>query len=224
MKFIELLQKVDLKIKLAAFAIFLGLTAFIISNPFETTYAKINTKDLAVMVQREIDHISVEDLADWIIKGKSDYRLIDLRTEKEFNEYNIPGSENIQITNLLDGQIARNEKIVLYSDGGIHAAQAWFLLKAKDFKNVYMLKGGLEEWKDKILFPKLAANATEVEKAKFEIASAISRYFGGTPQLVSGEQPTSVAIQSTTPQAPKIQAPAGASSGGGVKKKKREGC
>jgi len=223
MKIIEFLQKIDLKIKLASLAILLGLIAFIISDPFDNIYAKINTKELAVMVQKEVDHVNVDELADWIIKGKSDYRLIDLRSEKEFNEYNIPGSENIPITNLLDGQIARNEKIILYSDGGIHSAQAWFLLKAKDFKNVYILRGGLEEWKDKILFPKLASNATENEKAKFEIASAISRYFGGTPQLMTGEQPTSVAIQSATPQVPKIQAPVGASSTG-AKKKKREGC
>jgi len=223
MKIIEFLQKIDLKIKLASIAILLGIIAFIISNPFDNVYAKINTKELAVMVQKEVDHVNVDELADWIIKGKSDYRLIDLRSEKEFNEYNIPGSENIPITNLLDGQIAGNEKIILYSDGGIHSAQAWFLLKAKDFKNVYILRGGLEEWKDKILFPKLASNATENEKAKFEIASAISRYFGGTPQLMTGEQPTSMAIQSATPQVPKIQAPVGASSSG-AKKKKREGC
>jgi len=223
MKIIEFLQKIDLKIKLASLAILLGLIAFIISDPFDNLYAKINTKELAVMVQKEVDHVNVDELADWIIKGKSDYRLIDLRSEKEFNEYNIPGSENILITNLLDGQISRNEKIILYSDGGIHSAQAWFLLKAKDFKNVYILRGGLEEWRDKILFPKLASNATEIEKAKFEIASAISRYFGGTPQLMIGEQPTSVAIQSATPQVPKIQAPVGSSSSG-AKKKKREGC
>lgn len=222
MKFLELIQKIDLKIKLAAIAIFLGFTAFIISNPFDNSIVKINAKDLAVMVQAEVDHVNVDELADWIIKGKSDYRLIDLRTEKEYNNYNIPTSENIPITNLLDGELFRNEKIVLYSEGGIHSAQAWFLLKAKDYKNVYMLRGGMEEWNDKILFPKLTSNATQEEKAKFEIASAISRYFGGQPQIVTGNELTlSVANPNPTP---KIQAPAGSSTGGAQKKKKREGC
>lgn len=221
MKILDFIQKIDLKIKLAFIAIFLGVIAFIISNPFDNVNAKINAKDLAVMVQKEVDHVNVEDLADWIIKGKSDYRLIDLRTESEFSEYNIPGSENIPITNLLDGELARNEKIILYSDGGIHSAQAWFLLKAKDFKNVYILRGGLEEWKDKILFPKLASNATDEEKAKFEISSAISRYFGGAPQVVTGNE-IKISVAQPKP-APQIQAPQGSSSGS-VKKKKREGC
>ncbi len=221
MKLLEMIQKIDLKIKLAAIAIFMGFTAFIISNPFDTSHAKISTKDLSVMVQTEVDHINVDVLADWIIKGKSDYRLIDLRTEKEYNNYNIPTSENIPITNLLDGELSRNEKIVLYSEGGIHSAQAWFLLKAKDYKNVYMLRGGMEEWNDKILFPKLTSNATQEEKAKFEIASAISRYFGGQPQVITGSEIT-LSVSNPKPVL-KIQPPKGSASGS-VKKKKKEGC
>ncbi len=223
MKFLEFLLKLDLKIKLAAVALFLGFTAFIISDPFQNSTAKINSKDLAYMVQNEVDHVNVDDLADWIIKGKSDYRLIDIRSEKEFSNYSIPGSENIPINSLLDGNLSRNEKIILYSEGGIHSAQAWFLLKAKEFKNVYILRGGLEEWNDVVLFPKLSANASEQEKARFEISSAVSRYFGGTPQLISGESASAVALQPSVPSAPKIKAPA-SSSPGGAKKKKREGC
>ncbi len=223
MKIFDFLKKIDLKIKLASVAIFLGLIAFLISNPFDKASATISAKDLAVIVQTEVDHVEVDELADWIIKGETDYRLVDIRTEKEFNDYNIPGSENIPITGLLESDLARNEKIIIYSEGGIHSAQAWFLLKAKNFKNVYMLRGGLDEWKDKILFPTLSTTATDDEKAKFEIASAISRYFGGTPQLVSGEKTTSVAIQPNTPTVPKIKAPTGTTAGG-TKKKKREGC
>ncbi len=80
----------------------------------------------------------------------------------------------------------------------------------------------MEEWNDKILFPKLTSNATQEEKAKFEIASAISRYFGGQPQIVTGNEIT-LSVANPNP-APKIQAPAGSSTGGAQKKKKREGC
>lgn len=221
MKILNFILGLNLKIKLASIAILLGLTAFVISDPFKNDYAKINLKDLALIVQNEADHVDVDELADWIIKSRIDYRLIDIRSGKEFNEYNIPGSENIAITKLLDGQIARNEKIILYSEGGIHSAQAWFLLKAKDYKHVYMLKGGLDEWNNKILFPKLEANATDNEKAKFEIASAISRYFGGSSQVISGNQIT-LSVDAPRP-VPKIQAPTGSATGS-AKKKKREGC
>ncbi len=144
--------------------------------------------------------------------------MIDLRTEKEYSEYTIPTSENIRITSLLDGNLFRNEKIILYSDGGIHSAQAWLLLKAKDFKNVYMLKGGIDEWKDKILFPKLTLNATPEEKTKFDKLAEVSKYFGGAPQTGTAE--TSV---TNTPSLPKLQMQSSPPAGG-AKKKKREGC
>ena len=46
------------------------------------------------------DKISVNDLADWIIKDKADFELVDLRSEEKFNEYSIPNSQCIPLTQL----------------------------------------------------------------------------------------------------------------------------
>lgn len=210
--------------KLALLALLLGVIAFVIGNPSQNRKVQINAAELAMIVESKVDHVSATELADWLIKEKSDYRLIDIRTEKEFNEYHIPNAENIAITNLLEGSLNRNEKIILYSEGGIHSAQAWFLLQSNNYKNVYILFGGLDSWNDEILYPKLSANATEEQKATFEKSKQVSLYFGGTPQIVSGDASvTSIALQTTVPKpAPKLSAPAG-KIGGGAKKKK-EGC
>ncbi len=217
MKIKEFISKQSLNIKLAGGTVLLGLIALIIGNP-STNISRIDEQDLAVMVEKGTDHISVEDLADWIIKGKVDYRLIDLRSEKEFAEYSIPSSENIQISDLLGSDLQRNEKIILCSKGGIHSVQAWFLLKAKGYKNVYTLRGGLDEWKDKILFPKLAVNAAPKEKAKFDKMAEVSKFFGGEPQTGLTE-----AAMTNMPVLPKLQMPI-ASPTTGTPKKKREGC
>ena len=76
----------------------------------------------------------LEDLADSIIKGKTDYRLIDLNKENVFSEYHIPTAENFPITSLAESGLQRNEKIILYSEGGIHSAQAWMLMKSREYK------------------------------------------------------------------------------------------
>ena len=60
--------------------------------------------------------------------GRSDYRLIDLRGERDYSAYHIPTAENVTLTALPESALLANEKIVLYSDGGIHASQAWMLL------------------------------------------------------------------------------------------------
>ena len=150
--------------------------------------------------------------------------MVDLRTEKEYTEYNIPTSVNIKMEDLLGSGLMRNQKIVLYGTDDVAAAQAWFVLKSSNYKGVYILSGGLNEWKNQILFPKLALNATPEQTAAFEKVKQISAYFGGTPQLATAEQTTSAAaptVKPTTPALPKLSTPA---AGGKVVKKKKEGC
>lgn len=205
------------KLALAAFA--MGAIA-VFGDPYGGGRVTIRTQELAAMVHDEVDHVTVQDLAAWIVQGREDYRLIDLRDPKDYDAYHIPPAENLPITGL-PGDLERNEKIVLYSDGGIHSAQAWFLLKAQGYDASYILKGGLEEWNDRILYPTLPANATPDRLAAFEKDRQVSAYFGGTPRSATTEAaaalaPTAAPARPQAPAAPKGAAP--------VKKKKKEGC
>jgi rhodanese-related sulfurtransferase len=220
---IKLFEKLSLNKRLALSVFILGFIGIFAGSPYKGSEVKVDTKELAIIVESKVDHVQVSELADWIIQNKTDFRLIDLRTEKEFNEYHIPNAENIPITGLEKEAIGRNEKIVIYSEGGIHSAQAWMLLRAKGYKGVYILFGGLEEWQEKILFPNLPDNATDEQKRDFEKTKEISRFFGGTPSIGGLRD-----IKKDTPkmEMPKIESPGGNPPGqpptGG--KKKKEGC
>lgn len=205
--------------KLALAVGVLGFLAVFAGSPYKGFTSKVDSQELAAVVEKEVDHVSSEELAGWIITGRADYRLVDLRKEADFLEYHIPTAENIALPSISDGQLNRGEKIVLYSDGGIHSAQAWFLLKANGYKGVYILRGGLEEWKDKILFPRLADNAPPAEVAAFERAKLVSKFFGGSPQVGGA-----AASSAPTMALPKLEAPAGIQPKAGATKKKKEGC
>lgn len=205
--------------KLALIIGALGFLAVFAGSPYKGFTSTIDSQELATIVEKEVDHVSPGELAGWIITGKADYRLVDLRKEAEFSEYHIPTAENIQLPSISDGPLNRSEKIVLYSDGGIHSAQAWFLLKANGYKGVYILRGGLEEWKDKILFPRLAENAPPAEVAAFEKAKLMSTFFGGSPQIGGAAASTAPAMT-----LPKLESPAGVQPKAGAAKKKKEGC
>ncbi|MCX6143653.1 MAG: rhodanese-like domain-containing protein [Ignavibacteriales bacterium] len=205
--------------KLGLFAFVLGFLALFAGSPYHGSEATVNAKELALIVEKEVDHVSVQTLADWIIQGKSDFRLIDLRNEKDFAEYHVPSAENVPLSGLDQSNLQHNEKIILYSDGGIHSAQAWMLLAAKGFKGVYILRGGLEEWKDQILFPHIPENLTPAQVVEFAKTKEVSKFFGGAPQ--SGGT-----TDAATPKLamPKLEAPAGAQSKAAPTKKKKEGC
>ncbi len=205
--------------RLAVAALGLGFLS-LFATPYQDTVVAVDVKDLATLVEQEKDHVLASDLAAWIVEGRTDYRLIDLRGEREFAEYHIPTADNLVLSSLSEAGLSPTEKIVLYSDGGVHAYQAWMLMRAKGYRNIYTLKGGLEQWKDEVLFPSLAENAAAPERARFERMAALSRFFGGTPRA-GGAQATAM----RSPEMPKVDAPTAPAGGPPAKsKKKKEGC
>ena len=214
------LPQLTLNQKLAAVALGLGALA-LFAQPHRGPFVKLDARELALVVEQEVDHVKPADLAAWIVEGQSDYRLIDLRTADEFAAYHIPTAENAQLTALTEYPLLRNEKIVLYSEGGIHSSQAWLLLRAQGYEGVYTVLGGLDGWKDEVLFPVLPADAGPRDRAQFERAAALAQFFGGQPRTDGA-----AAAEAATTELPKLAAPAATGSAvpAAPRKKKKEGC
>lgn len=216
------LSKLSLNQKLGVLAVALGALA-IFADVAPGRTVKVNARELLTGVARAEDHVTPQELAAWIIEGRADYRLVDIRDEKAFAEYHIPGAENVPLPTVLDGSLSRADKIVLYGDGGIHAAQAFMVLKGRGFPQVYTLLEGLDAWKDEVLFPVLPARPNADEQANFERSVQVAKYFGGQPRAAAatGTAPMALPTQSAMPAVAPPTLPAGAGSG---PKKKREGC
>ena len=223
------ISRLTLNQQLAVAAVVLGAVA-LFAAPYPGTKVTLDAKELALVVGTEADHVEAPELAAWIIENRADYRLIDLRSEAEFAQYHIPTAQNVPLNVLTDSGLLRQEKLVLYSEGGIHSAQAWMLLRAQGYKSVYMLKGGLDEWKDQVLFPAVADNPTPTERARDERLKSISAFFGGQPRsaaaVAAGAASTPAMATPVAPASPAVVAPP--SPAGGAKpaaaKKKKEGC
>lgn len=215
------LPRLSLNQRLAAIALALGAIA-LLAQPHRGPFVRLDARELAVVVEEEVDHVTAPELAAWIVEGRSDYRLLDLRTAEEYATYHVPTAENVPLSALADYPLTRNEKIVLYSEGGIHSAQAWMLLRAQGYEAVYMVLGGLEAWKDEVLFPTLPADADARSRAQFERAAQVAKFFGGEPHAIGA------AAATTTPiDLPKLTAPPpmpGPATPTTAKKKKKEGC
>jgi rhodanese-related sulfurtransferase len=140
------------------------------------------TAALALEIDSERDHMSALDLAERIKSHEVGLRVVDLRSAAEFKELQIPGAQNLSITRLAAERLPRTGTIVLYSEGGTHAAQAWVLLRMQGYRNVFVLREGIYEWMARVMEPRLAVDATPEERAEFGRAAGLCRYFGGTPQ------------------------------------------
>jgi rhodanese-related sulfurtransferase len=208
--------------RLAAIAVLLGVGAL-----FSTTTARasLDPRELAVAIASGTNRVQPRDLADRILEGRSDYRLIDLRDTAAFAAYHIPGAENLPLTSLADPGIGHTETVLLYSEDGSRAAEAWVLLRAQRYQAVYVLDRGLDGWKQDVLFPALKESpANQAERQANERLRQVSIHFGGAPRM-GGEQGAASATPAMTVAMPKIEAPVlPAGERKPAAKKKKEGC
>jgi len=87
------------------------------------------------------------------IDGKSKFRLIEVLLPDEFNEWHIPGAENIPADDL--GEIAlekikKDEEIIVYClDIECNASnRAANILEKLGYKNIIKYEGGKADWKN----------------------------------------------------------------------------
>jgi len=164
-----------------------GGLAVVAGSPTRPTHGTVDVQRLAEIVEHEEDHITAIELAKWIRDDHAGLRVLDIRPDSEFREFHIPGAKNVALTKLARMPLDSTATYVLYSEGGTHAAQGWFLVHARGIENVYFLRGGLYEWVEQVMNPRLDPNAPQAER---DSVLALARWFGGKVQ--AGASPPAV--------------------------------
>ncbi|MFO7536315.1 MAG: DUF6691 family protein [Kiritimatiellia bacterium] len=159
------------------------------------------------------DHLDPEALAEGLMAGSNEFQVIDLRSPEEFAAFHIREAQNMPLEQLAGSvdRVSRSKRVVLYSNGTTHAAQAWLMLKGAGFDNVLVLTDGiLGFWRDCLTPPSLMAGADEAAARKAGAAYAARRaFFQATP-------PVAAAPVAAAPMAPAVThhlAPAGLAHG-----------
>lgn len=91
-------------------------------------------------IKREIKEINYENI-------KTDnYLIIDVRSKNEYAEGHINGAINIPLSVIKkeNYKIPKNKKILLYCQSGTRSKKAGKILEDLGYKEIYNLKGGLE--------------------------------------------------------------------------------
>jgi rhodanese-related sulfurtransferase len=201
---------------LAFAALVLGALALVTGSPEARGPGGVDIAGLAHSVETEADHVDALELATWIKERKDGLRVIDVRTQGAFDEYHIPSAEWIPLTKLASTRFAPNETVVLYSDGGAHAAQGWVFMQLAGHRRTYFIRGGLLDWFDDVMNPRLAVGASDSATRAYERASVLSRYFGGQPVRETGPA-------STVPM-PAVEATDANIVQSLIRKRKKRGC
>lgn len=128
-----------------------GLAAPLAGSPYRPSRAAFDVAETARLIATGRDHITAAELAAWIRAGKPGLRVIDVRAPEQFAAGAIPNAENLPLDGLLRTSFAPHEHIVLYSEEGAHAGQAWVLLRALGVFNAWFIAGGMADWRELVV-------------------------------------------------------------------------
>jgi len=144
--------------------------------------------EMAIMHEAEsgADHMDADELADRLMAGE-DMFLADIRPQSEFDGFHIRGAVNVSMAGLADAVRASGKsKVVLYSNGMTHPAQARDSLRRQGFDNVFILTDGLTGFVERCLKP-VSLRSEPVPAAEAGRIRAWRGYFGAA---VAGEATT----------------------------------
>ena len=173
----------------------IGLAFGLTQLPEKPARPALTPEKFLIEINDQARFLSTDLIAKRMIERDPGLFLVDVRTPDQFEEYALPGSVNIPLEELLNAawvdyldQDAMD--IVFYSNGDIYADQAWAFSVQKGYKNLYIMKGGVNEWFRTIMQPTYPLEtASTVEFAKYSFRKGASLYFGGTPSEASSDAP-----------------------------------
>jgi rhodanese-related sulfurtransferase len=146
-------------------------------------------------------YMTTDRLAHIIINQDPSFILIDVRDEKSFASYTLPNAINIPLEKLFDegsgSYLNQNQyDVVLFSNDNFYADQAWILCNRLGYKNMRVLKGGINEWFTTIINPlKPADNMPATDFELYATRKAASMFFGVVyPEQVKVEAPKIVKV------------------------------
>jgi rhodanese-related sulfurtransferase len=128
-------------------------------------------------------YLTPDQVARFIVAEDTTIQIIDLRSSEEYIAMSLPGSLNLPYTQMLTRDPAyifdkKGIKTILYSNGDLNASYALAIAEGLNFDNVYIMKGGLNEWFKTIINSSFTGEKISArENALFETRTRARRLF-----------------------------------------------
>lgn len=171
--------------------LFIILAGGIFFLPEKENYKQITPEQLMWDMVQTSRYVTTDEVAAMIITGDPTLQLVDVRNEKDFFAYSLPGSENIPFDSIVSDDYRdylglEDMNMVFYSNDDILADQTWVIVKRLGYNNIYVMKGGLNEWINTIIRPEAPSeSAPEVDWELYSSRKGASMYFTGAEITVA---------------------------------------
>lgn len=145
-----------------------------------------NPEDIMWSTVQPTRFVSTDLVAKMIVENDPTLELIDVRSEDDYAEFSLEKAINIPLDSIASANYQdylgiKGLKAIFYSNDDIKADQAWVIAKRLGYKNIYVMKGGLNCWMTTIIDPvKPAETASSEEFELYSFRRGASIYFTGS--------------------------------------------
>jgi rhodanese-related sulfurtransferase len=163
---------------LTAIAVIIGISAFALPDRKINLLSKANNDNY--VNSYEIKIMTTDELAFRIMDEDKSIQIFDLRLKKDFDSLSLPGSMNYSLESIFEKDAnnllsLKNKKNVFIADDEQMARRGAFLASKLGFTDIYVLQGGLEQFKKDIIFFKNPGTAnTQREKDTYRFRTEAS--------------------------------------------------
>lgn len=178
----------------------LVLAAGLLLLPEKNNPKQMNPEELMWDIVQPTRYVTTDDVAKSIIEQDPLLMLVDVRSESDFQDFALSGAINLPLEGFASDDTRAEldypkKNIVFYSNDDLRADQAWVLAKRLGFNNVYVLRGGLNQWIKTIIQPvEPAQTASAEEFSQYTFRKGASLFFTGTKLSTTATTKESVVV------------------------------
>lgn len=175
--------------RLTAIAVVVAISAFALPDRKENLLSKVNDENFISM--SDIKLMTSDELAYRIIDDDKNIQIFDLRAKKDFDSLSLPKSNNYTLENIFEKDAnkllsLKNKKNVFIADDELTAKRGAVLAVKLGFTDIYVLKGGMEQFKKDVLYFKMPGIAnTQSEKDTYRFRTKASNIL---PELIKANK------------------------------------
>ncbi len=96
-----------------------------------------------------LGRLGIKQLSPKEFEQKKGMMLLDIRTDKEYEQGHIPGAVHVPLSEIGEKvkKLKKDKELMVYCDNGNRSIWAIKRLMGMGYKNLYNLKGGYNAWK-----------------------------------------------------------------------------
>ncbi len=169
---------------LTALMLLLALGTFFVPKKQLVSH-EVKPEKLLLDITQPSRYVTTDQVAKMIIEHDPTLELIDVRPAAEYDKFSLPDAVNVPLKDILTPEGQDNLGIedmntVFFSNDDIMADQAWVISTRLGYKNIYVMKGGLNCWIETIINPvEPPETAPETAFETYQFRKAAGMYFTG---------------------------------------------